>query len=141
MELKIVEGKFEPNRRNINIGITVVIMASVLCFFLQFLVGPWSIVCLGPLIGTYAYVIYSNNAVKYQVLVLTNLRVYGKVKKKEVNLPIDSVTHVELNHKNCIIITTPSGVIGFPCCTNGEEVYSAIVNVLNLRTAQRIGLS
>ena len=139
MEVTIIKGQFEPNKLGMRIGIVGVVLLSILCLGLLFLIGPLSILCIGPMIALYGYAIYTNHALKYQELTVTNLRVYGKIKKKEINLPFDKITHVDLNRKKCITITTASGIIICPSCANGNAVYTAINNVLNSRASQQMG--
>lgn len=139
MEVTIIKGQFEPNKLGMRIGIVGVVLFSILCLGLLFIIGPLSILCIGPMIALYGCVIYTNHALKYQELTVTNLRVYGKIKKKEINLPFDKITHVDLNRKKCITITTASGIIICPSCVNGNAVYSAINNVLNNRAFYQMG--
>lgn len=139
MEVKIIEGQFEPNKLGMKIGIVGTSFCSALCLVLLFIIGPLSFLCIGPFIALYAYAIYANYMLKYQKLTVTNCRVYGEIRKKEVNLPFDKISCVGLDRKKRITITTASGIIICPSCVNGEAVFSAVNNVLNNRTAYQMG--
>lgn len=136
MEKKIIEGQFVSNTIGMRIGIVGTALLTVLCLFLMAFIGPLAILCIGPTIGLYAYAIYSNHSLKYQELTITSARIYGRFRNKEINLPLNKISHVEITGNKALkslAITTSSGIIRCSCCTNADAVYAAILNLLNER--------
>lgn len=134
MEKKIIEGEFAPNKISIGIGIVGVALFMLLCFFLLFIIGPISIICIGPFIAGYAFIIYLNCTAKHQKLIVTNTRVYGIFRKKEINLPLDKIAAVDIRKRN-LTFSTGSGIIRCAGCTNARAVYDVILNLLNERAS------
>lgn len=136
MEKKIIEGEFVSNTIGMRIGIVGAVLLTALCLFLMLFIGPLAILCIGPMIGLYVYVICSNYVLKNQQLTVTNTRIYGRFRNKEINLPLNKISHVEITGKGALkslAITTSSGIIRCSCCTNADAVYAAILNLLNER--------
>ena len=66
-----------------------------------------------------------------QEIIITNKRVYGKsIFGKVVNLPLDSISAVELSMFKGILISTSSGIIKFKLIENNQEVYKEISKLL-----------
>lgn len=136
MEEKIIEGEFAPNKLYMRISIAGTVLLTVMCLFCMFFGGFVVLLFFGPIIGLYAYAIYRNYTFKYQELTVTNTRIYGKFRNKEINLPLNKISHVEITGNKALkslAITTSSGIIRCSCCTNADAVYAAILNLLNER--------
>lgn len=66
-----------------------------------------------------------------QKIIITNKRVYGKsIFGKVMNLPLDSISAVELSMFKGILISTSSGRIKFKLIENNQEVYKEISKLL-----------
>lgn len=70
-------------------------------------------------------------------LTVTNIRVYGKIPGKRVDLPIDSISSVATSWMKGICIGTSSGRINFKCVKNQEEVHSVISELLIKRNQEK----
>lgn len=69
-------------------------------------------------------------------LTVTNIRAYGKIPGKRVDLPIDSVSSVSTSMMKGISIGTSSGQINFKCVKNQEEVHKVISELLIKRNQE-----
>ena len=69
-------------------------------------------------------------------LIVTNIRAYGKIPGKRVDLPIDSISSVSTSWMKGICIGTSSGRINFKCVKNQEEVHSVISELLIKRNQE-----
>lgn len=71
-------------------------------------------------------------------LVITNKRVYGEVALgswviKRVNLPLDAITAVATGIFGSLTVVAPGGRISFWGLSNRNEMYDALVELLNAR--------
>ena len=70
-------------------------------------------------------------------LTVTNIRTYGKIPGKRVDLPVDSVSSVSTSWMKGICIGTSSGKINFKCVKNQEEVHKVISELLIKRNQEK----
>lgn len=129
MEEKIIEGEFGPNKISLGIGIVGVTLLTLLCLVLLFIIGPLSIVCIGPFIVWYAVIIYLNCAAKNNQLIVTNARVYIVARKQEFSLPLDKISAVNIWGSN-LNFTSSSGVIVSKGCKNARAVHDVVMRLL-----------
>ena len=75
----------------------------------------------------------SRTAELYYELVVTDNRVYGKIFKNRVDLPLDSITSTSYVGFDGISIFTPSGKIIFRWLKNRDAVYNEISKLIRER--------
>lgn len=141
MEKKIIEGKFKSNM----IGVVCLMLPAFLfSLFIFWIIAADAILDVGGELPAYCTIfdliciwgIYECYSKKNQRLTVTNLRVHGKIRHKDINLPLDMISHIDLSG-NTLVITTASGAIKCACCTNAQAVYSAISELLKERASTK----
>lgn len=141
MEKKIIEGKFKSNMVGV---VCLTLPAFLLSLFVFWVIAADAILYVDPQVCAYCTVfdficiwgIYECYSKKNQRLTVTNLRVHGKIGHKDINLPLDMISHIDLSG-NTLVITTASGAIKCACCTNAQAVYSAISELLKERASSK----
>lgn len=63
-------------------------------------------------------------------ITVTDKRVYGKARSKQVNLPLDSISAVSIYRFKGISVSTASGAICFIGIANRDELYNTISSLL-----------
>lgn len=91
---------------------------------------------LGLIIGIISIII--GWWLKSYSMTVTDKRIYGRTSwGKQVDLPIDAVSAIATNSFKGIAVATSSGKISFNFVKNGEEIYSAINQLIIDRQAKK----
>ena len=137
METKIIEGRFSNQKTRIYIGTTV----SIVCFLIGVILSIWlenaiMLFCMLPFIAIYTYLVCLCLTLRKQKLLVTNYRVIGVIQGKEINLPLDKISHIDLQGKKSytLSIATASGIIRCAGCINGNDIYLSLAELLRDRT-------
>ena len=130
VEYVIVRGHFKSNILGMvyTIFIAVLLLACV-----KFLSGPY-IVAVAVVISAYCiYLAWFCYNAKNQELIVTPYKIYGRVNRKKVELPVDKITAVESYRKYGVTVATSSGLVTVGMCVNRDEVVDAISKLLHCR--------
>ena len=136
MEEKILaKGKFTSNYTGVVVEIFCGMFFAILFILsiaLEMDIPFVTIATLGFVIFT-IYGAITNYNLKYQELTITDKRVFGKLARKEIELPLDEISYVEAKGENGMTITTSGGRIVCQCCENRDEIINTLSSLLKKR--------